>query len=232
MAGVAFLGLVSCNNKANNFSAERVKTETSARSTVNYFYGPDKSLSYTINNMGIKDTYKAEGNVLHELISDTVHGQSVSSTIYLDAKGFADSSSTVTPGGVYLDIFTHNADGNATTQKKTVNGQMVNNLKFVFTDGNQSQVSVLDTANTEQVKVYFTYYTDKPYSLRNENYGRKFLGNDSKNPIKSFVQIRVPNDTMRVFTFKYNYDDKGRVSSKVVSDKSGMVIDSTTVSYY
>ena len=113
-----------------------------------------------------------------------------------------------------------------------MNGRVVSHATFTYKEGNQTQVSVLDSTGATQVNVYFDYYTDKPYSLRNENYGKTFFGIDSKNPIKSVVQVRATGDTLRSFNFKYNYDDKGRVIAKIVNDKMGMLLDSSAVTYY
>ncbi len=232
LALAACLVFTACNTKKGG-SSDRVKTETSGRGSVmSYFYNPDKSLSYTVNNTGVKTSYKTEGNIIRENIVDSMRGQNITSTLYLNAKGYVDSSTATAQGSVYSNVYTHNADGYMTGAIEKMNGNVVSHTTFTYKDGNQTVVSVLDTAGAPQVNVYFDYYTDKPYSLRNENYGRTFYGVDSKNAIKSVVQVRPAGDTLRAFNFKYNYDDKGRVIAKIVSDKTGMLLDSSNVTYY
>ena len=85
-----------------------------------------------------------------------------------------------------------------------VSGKLYNATISTFKDGNETSRVITDSSSKPRVSLFFDYYLDKPNSVGYENMGMKFLGNDSKNLMKKFVQVLPTGDTMRVMNFSYH----------------------------
>jgi len=223
--------LAGCNKGGSSDS--RVKKITSNRGfTTEYTYSAENKISSTRNSDGSKTTYTFNGNTVAQQMSDSARGLFITSTMFLNAKGWTDSTRASDQSGTYVKAYTHDADGYITQSRDIVSGRMTDASSSVFKDGNEISATVSDSTSKPLFTVYFDYYTDKPNSLSYANFGMKFLGNDSKNLMKRFVQVLPSGDTFRVNSFVYHFDDKGRVSQKAMYDRRGALADSTTITYY
>ena len=230
LAAFAVLLLTACNQGAAEKA--RVKKTTSIRGmNTEYSYNPDGTLSYTISAQGIKTTYTYSGNTVNEKMTDSLRGMSASSVVYLNSKGLADSTTEKDDRGFFAKTYNRDDQGFITSSVDYVSGSMVNTTNSVIKDGNETSTTISDSASKKLFTVYFEYYTDKQNSLTYQNFGMKFLGSDSKNPMKKFVQVLPTGDTIRTSTFNYHYDDKNRITQKVMYDSKGMMRDSTTYTY-
>jgi len=229
---IAAMILVGCN-KGGSLADARVKKVSSARGSTEYTYSPDNKILSMRTSDGTKTTYTyKDKNTISQLRADSLHGMSINSTIYLNAAGIADSSVASDPSGNYVELYFHDANGFITQSKDMVSGQLYNASNSTFKDGNEISRVITDSSSRPRVSLYFDYYTDKTNTVGYENMGMKFLGNDSKNLMKKFVQVLPTGDTMRVMNFSYHFDDKGRVIQKAVYDSHGIMADSSTVTYY
>jgi YD repeat-containing protein len=231
---IAIAGILlftACNNKAD-FSKARVKKTSSVRGSTEYTYGADGNITTTKSSDGTFISYKYSGSTIAENMADSSRNLFINSTIYLNSSGLADSTVSNYQDEKYLKTYTHNAGGFITESRDYAMGQMQDLSSSEVKDGNQTTATISDSASKPMFKVFFEYFQDKPNSVNYENYGMKFLGADSKNLIKKMVQLLPTGDTLRVNSFSYHYDDKGRVTSKITFDmKRGIVADSTAYSY-
>jgi hypothetical protein len=223
--------LAGCN-KGGSVADARIKKVASARGFTEYTYTPDNKVKTVKTSDGINTTYTYKDKTISQLRADSLHGMFITSTIFLNGAGFADSSVASDPSGTYVELYSHDANGNLTQSRDVVSGRLYNAATSVFKDGNEASKIITDSASKPRVSLFFDYITDKNNSVGYENMGMKFLGNDSKGLLKKFVQVLPTGDTMRVLTFGYHYDDKGRVSSRLVYDKTGIVADSSSYTYY
>ncbi|MDB5282707.1 MAG: hypothetical protein JWO06_1782 [Bacteroidota bacterium] len=231
MAAFAVAMMVSCNH--NSAEKARIKKMISNRGmSTEYFYLADGNANYTVSANGVKTTYVYGTNSVTEKMVDSIRGGSFSSTMHLNAKGLVDSSTASDESGSYLKTYTHDDNGYTIDSKDYASGNLINGSNSVVKDGNESVLTVTDSASKKLVTVYFEYFTDKPNTLSYQNYGMKYLGAQSKNLMKKVVEIRPTGDTMRVTTLNYHFDDKDRVSSKLIYDQRGMLRDSTSYLYY
>lgn len=228
---VAAVILAGCN-KGGSVADARVKKVTSLRGFTEYTYTPDNKIKSVKSSDGTTTTYTFKDKTITQLRADSVHGMFITSTIYLGASGVADSSVASDPSGTYAEIYAHDANGYITQTKDLISGRLYNAGNSTFKDGNEVSRIITDSTSKPRVSLFFDYYTDKTNSAGYENMGMKFLGNDSKNLMKKFVQVLPSGDTIRVMSFNYHYDDKGRISQKAVYDSHGTLADSTSYTYY
>ncbi len=228
---VLIVAITGCNKHDN--SEARIKKMTSSRGfSTEYFYNTDGSISYFVNSDGAKTSYKFSGNTIAEQMNDSTRGMFVKSTIYLGGNGWVDSTTAQNEGNNYKTTYVHDAAGLIVESQNFAVGSMTDVSKYVVKDGNQISLTVSDSTNRPLVNRYFDYYTDKPNVISYSNHGMKFLGTDSKNLVKKIVQVRPTGDTSIAVTFKYYFDDKGRVIGKTAFDEGRhMLVDSTTFTY-
>ena len=221
-------------NKGGSPGEARVKKITSGKGlTTEFTYSADNRIQSTKNSDSTKADFTFTGNTITQHAADPVHGQSMNSTMHLDAHGYVDSTSATDPtGGTYLKLDQHDADGYSLSSKEYMSGVLRRSTSSVVKDGNEVARTISDQESKPIATVYFEYFTDKANSLSSENFGMKFMGKDSKNLMKKFVQVLAKGDTVGTGTFTYTYDDKGRITSKTTHDGHGMSADSITVSYY
>ena len=229
LTAIALLSITACNKGGGE---AKIKSVVGRGFTTEYFYNKDGSIDYSKNSNGIKTVYKYNGNLINETLTDSAHGQSASSVVYLGSKSLADSSVSNEQGEHYVKTYTHDANDFIVESKDIVGGQVQNVTSSVFKDGNQVSASISDSASTKLFTIYFDYYTDKLTTITYQNFGMKFLGADSKNLIKKLVQILPTGDTVRAFSFNYHFDDKNRVTQKVMYAPNGQMVDSTSYIYY
>jgi hypothetical protein len=222
--------LVACNQKES--SKVRIKKMSSARGYfTEYTYSPDGNIATSLNSDGVKTTYKFSGNTVAENMTDSARSMFITSMVYLNSKGIADSTTAKDEHENYTKTYKHDANGYIIESKDYVSGKMSDMSNSVVKDGNQVQATVLDSVEQPIFTIYFEYYADKPNTLGYENYGMKYLGSDSKNLMKKFVQVLPKGDTIRVNNIHYHFDKDGRVSQKVIYDARGMMADSSTFTY-
>ncbi len=221
---------VACN-QGNNSSKVRIKKLSQARGTQNFTYNADGKLITMSGTDGVKNTYSYNGKTITQNVADSAHNMFITSTVFLNAKGLADSSSAKDERGSYLKTYKHDENGFIVESRDFMSGALSRISKSIFKDGNQTQAIILDPTEKPLVNVYFDYYNDKPNSLAYQNYGMDYLGADSKNLVKKVVQIVPKGDTVRVTNFIYHFDKDGNVSQKAAYDAHGMMVDSSTFSY-
>lgn len=229
---IASVILTACNKGGGSFTDSRVKKISSTRGGTEYTYTADNKIQAVKNADGSKTTYTYKDKSITQLRADSLHGMNITSNIFLNGAGYADSSIATDQSGSYVEIYLHDANGYITESKDMISGKLYNATISTFKDGNEVEREITDSSSKPRVKLFFDYYTDKSNSVGYENMGMKFLGNDSKNLMKKFVQVLPTGDTIRTMNFTYHFDDKGRVSQKVVYDNHGMLADSSTVTYY
>ncbi len=233
LAAVVITSLIlgGCN-KGGSFANARVKSISSARGGTEYTYTTDNKIQSVKNADGSKTTYTYKDKSITQLRADSMRGMFITSNIFLNTAGYADSSIASDQSGSYVELYSHDANGYITQSKDMISGKLYNATNSTFKDGNEISRVITDSSSKPRVSLYFEYYPDKTNSVGYENMGMKFLGNDSKNLMKKFVQVLPNGDTIRTMNFSYHYDDKGRVSQKVVYDSHGTLADSSTVTYY
>ncbi len=230
---IASVVLTGCNKGGSSSAEYRVKNITSAKGMSTLFvYNTDNKIKSTQNSDSTKADFTYNGNTITQHAADVIHGQSMTSTLHLSAAGYVDSTTASDPSGTYLKLETHDADGYTTSSKEFMSGIMKRLTQSTFKEGNETVRTISDADSKPIVNIYFDYFTDKSNSLSAENLGMKFLGKDSKNLMKKYVQVLAKGDTVGTGTFTYKFDDKGRVIQKSAFDKAGMLADSTTFTYY
>ncbi len=229
---IASVILTACNKGGGSVADARVKKVTSMRGYTEYTYTPDNKIKTMRSSDGTNTTYTFKDKSITQVRADSLRGLFITANIFLNSAGLVDSSVASDQSGTYVEQYTHDANGNITQSKDVVSGHLYNTSTSVFKDGNEMSKVITDSASKPRVSLYFDYYTDKPNSVGYENMGMKFLGNDSKGLLKKFVQVLPTGDTMRSMNFVYHYDDKGRVSQRVVYDSHGTLADSSSYTYY
>jgi YD repeat-containing protein len=224
--------LTGCNKGGGSFTDARVKKVSSQRGFTEYTYTPENKIKSVKSSDGSTTTYTYKDKTISQLRADSVHGMFITSSIFLNAAGLADSSVASDPSGTYVELYAHDANGNISQTKDVISGHLYNASNSDFKDGNEISRIITDSTSKPRVSLFFDYYADKVNSAGYQNMGMQFLGNDSKNLMKKFVQVLPSGDTIRVMSFNYHYDEKGRVSQKAVYDNHGMLADSTSYSYY
>jgi len=224
--------ILSGCNKGGTFADARIKKITSGRGESEYAYSADNKVQSVKNANGSKTAYTYKDKTITQVTGDSIRGMFLTSNIFLNAAGLVDSSVATDANGSYVELYTHDADGHITQLKEVISGKLYTATNSTFKDGNEYSRVITDSSLNPRVSVFFDYYTDKSNSTGFANTGMTFLGKDSKNLMKKFVQILPSGDTIRTLNFSYHFDDKGRVIQKVLYDNHGMMADSSIVTYY
>jgi len=150
----------------------------------------------TLNQFQYKQVYKigADGRALG----------------YINPALFNDQLSyTYTSGGQLL----------TGTELRTLPGQPVYRwqTQYYYTNSNLDSSIVTLTADGSfgggSALYYDSYYTDKPNTLGNDNYGQAFLGVSSKNPVKDARDIGHDNlGNYPATNYVYEYDSLNRIT--------------------
>jgi len=221
--------LASCNKGGSDI---RVKKIVTGKGTTEFTYSPDNKILSTKNSDSTKADFTFNGNTITQHASDMAHGQSMNSTMHIGAGGYVDTTSASDPTGSYMKLDTHDAEGNIINTKEFMSGALRRSTTSVFKEGNEVSRTISDATGQPVVTIFFDYYTDKTNTLAAENFGMKFMGKDSKNLMKKYVQVLAKGDTVGSGTFSYKFDDKSRVIAKSTYDAKGMMADSANVTYY
>ncbi len=88
---------------------------------------------------------------------------------------------------------------------------------YAYKDGNIEQV-VYKTNGVFSYAYKYSYYTDLPNGLSNENWGNMYLGKDNKNLVKVWYGVGQDGKTFNQTAYLYSLDNKGRVIKR---QKSG-----------
>lgn len=238
IAALIMIVIISgCKNNGNSGvsvgNSYKVKQSTNMRGlTTQYFYTSDGKIAYTIAANGAKTTYTYNGKTINQQLVDSSRNLFIKSVVVLNEKGFADSTIASDESGTYIKTYVHDGNGFIIESKDFVSGTLSDVATTVVKDANEVSTSIADSSLKKMFTVYFDYIPEKVNSLRYENYGMQFLGTDSRGLMKKFVQMMPTGDTIRVSTFNYHFDDKGRVTQKIMYDGNGMVKDSTSYIYY
>ena len=207
-------------------SSTRIKTRTQGTETITFTYdakGRLVSQESSINNDEIF-AYSGKTAVTTKLYNPS--GVLVSQSLYtLNSDGLATSASTST-----MDIvFTYNAAKQKMSQEMTYPNGDIFLVSNVYVDGDLEQTESYHDGTVQWWREY-TYYTDKPNTLNNEAYGKKFLGAESQHLLKSMIHVDKTN-TMSKEDYVYEFDADSRVI-KIKVMKDGVVKPDIIFTYY
>lgn len=125
-------------------------------------------------------------------------------------------------------------------------------FKYKVVNGNRVEQRLINTPPTDTVEMmnpntgemeqvvttfhnsvlYNEFYADKLNMPLNIHYGNTSADKHSKNLIKRTVQLSEKGDTMDIYSYRYTFDNKGRVLTIVEHTQTGTEYDSTSYSYY
>lgn len=211
-------------------------------------YGPDGKKDTIFSSDGSITTFSGDSN------STTVDraGNIISShKEFLSAHG-TDSSVDMEHGQIkWTRKFIYDKDGNNIEQRayemNRFNYLTLNfTIQYEYKDGNiisehfitKAMVDTIEMVNPVTLKVdtfiqkqpaveninHFDFYYDK----LNTQHGNS----NSKNLVKTKVQLSPKMDTDDVYSSRYTFDDRGRVLTDVSVNRSGTEYDSSSYSYY
>jgi hypothetical protein len=231
---IVALGLVACGHKPEHPEKERIKTMVSKNGySVSYTYTPDGKIATSVDSRGIKTTYKYESNRIIQDVGDTLGHSFAAASIFLSPKGLTDSSVLIDENGVHLKTYTHDENGYSGINTDYNMGKITRVTSYIYKDGNEAERVISASPSEKLFSVYFDYYKDDINTQAFENYGLQFMGKESKNLMKKYIQVLTKGDTVQTVNFNYHFDNKGRVIQKAMYDtKSGVLRDSTTFTYY
>jgi hypothetical protein len=205
-------------------SADRVREVKNLKTGAStfYTYTSDGHIATVKNSNGNISTYQYMRDVIYRKTSDPKTKTYTIDTFFLDNRGLA----TVLHSGGHLStinssqLFEYDSNGFQTGWKTMDRGVIRNVFKSTYADSNEIRVRQ-NFPGDKRVGMFYSYYdTTRVNTLGNENLGTAFLGRSSKNLIKEYVQIWGKGDTALTH-YDYRFDDKGRMSIKVESDKTG-----------
>jgi hypothetical protein len=128
---------------------------------------------------------------------------------------------------------------NSVFKIKWLNGNKIEESIYNDPEVDTSQRVNPFTGATEQVVTKYEnvflrheYFADKAKMPSAENLGYKNGDTFGKNLEKKTVQLSAKGDTLDIYTFHYQFDNKNRVISVVEVNKDGNDYDSTAYTYY
>ena len=86
----------------------------------------------------------------------------------------------------------------------------------------------VDTAIQKQDAIENIYHFDFYYDKLNAEHGNS----NSKNLVKTKVELSPKMDTTDIYFYRYTFDDKGKVITDVGINRNGMEYDSSFYTYY
>lgn len=201
--------------------------------TTEYYYKADGHISYTENPQKKKFscTYHYLPGMVIRRYHDDMRNRSFSDTMFLNKKGLVEK---YVSGNrlVWTLMHFYNSDGQLIkSMNLEMNGKESYSTIYGYLNGNRISRSALDPSGSTYSWLKYQYYTDKPNTIGNENFGLDFAGADCRNPEKysSLEFMGRPNN----YKYYYHYDERGRISIKAHYDvESGKLLDSTSYTYY
>jgi hypothetical protein len=221
--------------------------------TDTFYYKPDG----TRDNRGKDITYKTDstGNTVTSYTLNKAGKVIASFVAFMNERGLKDSvvskdSTHITMTHKYLYDSAGQLIGdiqwqsqfqspNSVFKAKWLNGNKIENALY-----NDPQVDTVQRVNPvtgaleqvickyENVFFHHEYFPDKAKMPSAENLGYKNGDTFGKNLEKKSVQLSAKGDTLDIYTFRYQFDDKNRVISAVEVNRDGNDYDSTAYTYY
>ncbi len=256
----SLIGLVACDNKAPKDRLKTIYQIS--KLTFNGKEETFKCLSDTFHYAqdGTRDFNMADGTGKEERIDNVIEWKSYnqagkeinSRTTYLNEQGLEDSVVTKSDNQLSnAHKYLYDAAGNLIEDRDYNPSFHLVISKYKVIDGNRTEETVINIPGTdtlirsnetgeaeqvitkyEDVILHHEYFPDKLNVPRNEITGISKPDKESKNLHKKSVQLTGKGDTVDVFSFRYNYDSKGRVLAKIQEARSGEYYDSTSYTYY
>lgn len=212
-------------------SSPRVRSIITDGDSVWYEYDVDgritkstegKTMVGTYYNSVINYEYSANKVLVKYLLAT---GDSYTYLYMLDGNGLATSLGR--PDSVPSELYYYNGDGYLVKDKNGYNanyGFYAYQDSFTIFGGN-----IMSRTATFGVKESYTY-NDKPNTFGNENRGQAFLGRQSKNLVATHHYEQ--NSSKEDYTYTYEYDAQGRVTSYLESYANSSSTTAYTITYY
>ena len=221
---IAMLFLTSClqENLEPSIIPDWPDTDPKPKvSRIKTVYSSGDTTSYSYDSLGriIKSKYGDGGNSAYTYyqhsIDRKVYDNSGSlrliETYDLNEKGLAiKSTRTDVPAGTYLYEY-NSADQLIKFTSEIPNGKY--EVFYTYKNGN------LELADYKKDGVFiyayhYSYYSDSPNGLDNKHYGQMYLGQDSKDLLKSWYGTGQNGNVTIQVAFDYTFDNQGRVATQ------------------
>jgi hypothetical protein len=250
-----------CNNSASRYRVHTQyhihkvvyngREQITENRTDTFYFTSNGKRYYNTN--GTKIVEERKGNTVEWKTFDQ-SGKLINSNVYfLNEKHLVDSFATKEGTQVtYAHKYIYDSNGYMIEDRQYTPQPPAIYFKYTWFNGNKieetmTNIPAVDTvqmpnATTGEMDTVITtydnvilhkeYYLDKPNFPRNENFGYTNPDIKSKNLEKKAVQLSDKGDTIDIYWFRYQFDNKGRVTSATQFARSGHEYDSTYYTYY
>lgn len=184
-----------------------------------FIYNTNGTINQVVNKEPSSDTAIYSVSYETNLITISINGTPFR-TYFLNSKGNADSIVTDVQGFFTLiTTNTYDNDGYLKTQNESVTflgNTSETTRNYTYTNGNLTTMNESDgTTNTAYT---YDYFTDKTNNLSKVNLDNMFVGNSTKNLIKTeFTNGEITTN------YTYNFDSNGKVTKQIATSTSGEV---------
>ena len=201
------------------------------RDTTEYFYNPDGHVAKIHSSKGNNVTYEYSKGTILKRYNDVMRGLTFVDTMTLNKDGLVDRLSSNNPG-TRQETRKFNSDRFLVEAKLyDKNGNISATSGCEYQNGNQVSFVIKESSRKLMNSIIYQYYTDKINTIGNENLGSDFTGVGSKNPVKASTSHLDGSPPVALY-YNYHYDEKERISTRVMFNKSGKLLDSIAYIYY
>lgn len=196
----------------------KIKTFTIGTALYTHTYDAQGRLLTRISSDGYKDEYIYGNNtVTYKYYQSNVQQ---STYIYeLNADGLKIKSLRTFPStGNYQTVYNYNANKQLATLVNSNSLDTKTSTKTFFYTGNDLEhTEETFSYNTDNWKIYYTYYSDKTNTFGNKNKGYLFdIEEESQHPIKTLTAVFSATNT-QVDTYNYEYDAQGLINKRFIN---------------
>lgn len=184
-----------------------------------FIYNNNGTIKQVVNKEPSSDTSVYTVSYETNLITISI-GSTPFRTYFLNSKGNADSIVTDVQGFFTLiTTNTYDNDGYLKTQNESVTflgNTSETTRNYTYTNGNLTTMNESD--GTNNTVFTYDYFTDKTNNLSKVNLDNMFVGNSTKNLIKTeFTNGEITTN------YTYNFDSNGKVTKQIATNTSGEV---------
>jgi len=217
---------VACNKSNDNLtqaqpptSLTRIVKQTSGADISTFSYDASGKALKKENSNGSRKEYEYAGGKVMRKYYNTSGVYQYTITEELNAEGF--SIHNTRSDQPWENVYEYNTDKTMAKQISKSSSTIVND--YFWSNGNLDSVRSSSQNGVWQYTTIFTYYTDKPNLLSDDIYGEQYWGKNSKNLLKTEVNMFPNGSFSNMWTYTYEFDNQGRIIKQTTSGSNGNV---------
>jgi hypothetical protein len=207
----------------------RIKTITAHLSgnVSAYRYTPDGLVAAVSSSKGNSATYRYEADLIIKETTNRKTNAVTIDTFWLDSRGMAVNYVMHSSIRAY---YTAQYDANNHLTRLSISQRDVKaaGYEYDYEAGDLVSFRFMDDKDAVISRESYSYYTDIPNTIDNEQMGMGFMGYGAAHAISAADETTISGQK----NYRYHLDAAGRISIKATYNGKGRLLDSVSYTYY